>query len=353
MLIARPATLSDDKALFELARLAGPGFTSLAIGESALFKRLQKSVKSFNDTGKVSSDTAGDDTGDDKSTVRKDQLYLLMLEDIETGSIMGMSSVKAQIGITDPFFNFRILNLAQQSAVTGKRFDMEILMLVNEYAGASEVSSLFIKEEARGTGAGRLISQARYMLMASAPERFGEKVVSELRGHVDNTGYSPFWEAIGRKFFQMDFDEADRVSAKKNTQFISDLMPKHPIYAALLPDAAQAVMGQTHPLGAGARKLLEAEGFRYDGIIDIFDGGPSVSAPRDHIRTIKDSRRVTATTGDGEFPISALISNDKIKTFRAVFSSLRFEGGAAIFSRETMNALNLKNADTVRLWIKR
>jgi len=337
MLVARPAKLSDDKDLFELARLAGPGFTSLAVGEDALRERLEKSVKTFKSTGPSTSDS----------------VYLLMLEDTESGEILGMSAVKAQIGVADPFFNFRILKLAQQSAVTKKRFDMEVLMLVNEYAGASEVSSLFVKKSARGTGAGRLISQARYMLIASDVSRFGEKIISELRGHVDDTGYSPFWEAIGRKFFQMDFNEADQVSASLNTQFISDLMPKHPIYAALLPKEAQDVMGQTHPLGVGARRYLEKEGFRYDGIIDVFDGGPSVTAPSSDIRTIKESRRVTAVKGTGEFPLNGLISNDNLGAFRSVFSPIRMDYGEAVLPENVFKALKLESGDAIRVWIKR
>lgn len=337
MLIARPAKLSDDKNLFELARLAGPGFTSLAVGKDALFERLEKSVKTFKQDGPPTADS----------------VYFLMLEDNSTGEVLGMSAVKAQIGIADPFFNFRIMKLAQQSAVTKKRFDMEVLMLVNEYAGATEVSSLFVKKSARGTGAGRLISQARYMLIASDPTRFGDRIISELRGHVDDTGYSPFWEAIGRKFFQMDFNEADQVSASLNNQFILDLMPKHPIYAALLPKDAQDVMGQTHPLGVGARRFLEKEGFRYDGIIDIFDGGPSVTAPRQDIRTIRESRRVTAVTGDGEFSLNGLICNDNIRDFRSVFSPVRIDFGEAILPATAMNALNVESGDAVRMWIKR
>ena len=267
MLVARPATTADFDDLVALANKAGPGFTSLAVGEGALRRRLEKSEKSFSG----------------KTDISPNHVYLLMLEDSKAGKVCGMSAIKAQIGLRDPFFNFRILKIAQRSKVTHSRFDMEVLILVNEYAGATEVGSLYVTPDMRGTGAGRLISQARYMLMAADPDRFANRVISELRGHVDETGYSPFWEAIGRKFFQMDFNEADHISAEQDNQFILDLMPKYPIYAALLPDEAQAVMGQTHPAGEGARRYLEGEGFRYNGVIDIFDGGPSVSAPRDDI----------------------------------------------------------------------
>ena len=339
MLVARPAKLSDADALIRLAKKAGPGFTSLAIGEDALRTKLTKSVKAFNE------DTAR----------QPNQNYLLMVEDTKTDRVVGLSGIKALIGEQDPYFNFRILNIAQKSAVTDKRFDMEVLLLVNEYAGATEVGSLFVDENMRGTGAGRLISQSRYMLMAALPERFGNRVVSELRGRVDADGNSPFWDAIGKKFFHMSFSEADRISAEKDNQFILDLMPKYPIYAELLPQDARDVMGVTHPAGAGARHYLEAEGFRYDGVIDIFDGGPVVSAPLADIRTISDSRLLTLITGnvDEEKGFTALISNNGFEDFRSVLQPVNFKDDNVIVSQETLGALNLAAGETARVWIKR
>lgn len=337
MLVVRPANLEDLDALINLAEKAGPGFTSLAVGEEVLERRLHKSVVSFERDEKISSD----------------HIYLLMLEDQSSGKIVGLSAVKAQIGIKDPFFNFRILRVGRKSAVTNRRYDMDVLMMVNEYNGATEVGSLYVLPEMRGTGAGRLISQARYMLMASNQERFSDTVISELRGHVDDEGNSPFWEALGRKFFQMDFTEADHISAEQDSQFILDLMPRYPIYVELLPDSARAVMGKTHPAGVGARKFLEAEGFRYNGMIDIFDGGPSVSAPISDIRTIKDSRVLVPIVSTEPLRLNALICNNQISQFRCIFSKVGFDGEQLLMREEDIRALLLKDEEPVRIWIKR
>jgi len=112
MFVVRPAKESDFEALLRLAKLAGPGFTSLAVGQDALKRRLDKAVKSF----------------DSKTRRTPDHIYLMMLEDTDSGEVIGLSAVKAQIGVKDPFFNFRILNIAQKSAVTDQRFDMEVSM---------------------------------------------------------------------------------------------------------------------------------------------------------------------------------------------------------------------------------
>ncbi len=335
MLRARPARADDLPDILRLAKLAGPGFTSLAVGEDALAERLSKSVKSF--------------TG--PSAISPDHIYLLVVEN--AGEVVGMSAVKAQVGMRDPFFNFRILTVAQKSKVADKRFDMDVLVLVNDYTGATEVGSLFVMADQRGTGAGALISQARYMLMAADAARFAPRVISELRGHVDEQGVSPFWEAIGRKFFDMDFGEADYISAEKDNQFILDLMPKYPIYTALLPAPAQAVIGQTHPAGIGARRYLEREGFRYDGMVDIFDGGPSVSAPREDIRTIRHSRVLTLKAGVAQGELSALISRDSIADFAACMSAVEFDGETVIVPQSTLDNLGLNNGDSARICVKR
>lgn len=337
MLVARPANIEDLDAIVELADQAGPGFTSLAVGKDKLKQRLQKSIVSF----------------EVDSPLSPDHVYLLLLEDINTSRIVGMSAVKAQIGIRDPFFNFRVLKIGRKSAVTNRRYDMEVLMMVNEYNGATEVGSLYVLPDMRGTGAGRLISQARYMLMGADSSRFSDTVISELRGHVEDDGSSPFWDAIGRKFFQMDFTEADYISAEQDSQFILDLMPRYPIYVELLPKAAQQVMGKTHPAGLGARRFLEAEGFRYTGMIDIFDGGPSMSAPIQDIRTIKESRVLTPSVSTAALPLQGLVSNNDIKSFRCVFTNIGFDGDQLLMKQDDMQALLLKENQSVRLWINR
>ena len=90
----------------------------------------------------------------------------------------------------------------------------------------------------------------------------------------------------------MNFQEADEFNAAHGTQFIADLMPKTPIYTAMLPESARAVMGVPHPSGRAAMRMLEREGFAHDGYIDIFDGGPTMVAATDQIRTMREAREL-------------------------------------------------------------
>jgi arginine N-succinyltransferase len=342
MLIVRPAKIDDLDSFLELKRQAGPGFTSLAVEDSDLEQRLHKSVKSF--------------ANPELST--KSQIYLLMLEDGYGGEVVGVSAVKSLVGMEKPFFSFKVLNIIQSSSVANRHFDMQVMLLVNEYSGTSEVGTLFVKSKMRGTGAGRLISQARYMLIAGAPDRFSEKIISELRGKVDAKGYSPFWESLGRKFFKMDFNEADKITAETDNQFITDLMPKYPIYTELLSPEAQEVIGQTHPDGGGARRLLEAEGFRYENCVDIFDAGPTLVAPRDQIRTVSESQILgTHTLNEGvhaSLPAhKALMSNNKLEDFRAVYTDVKFADDGVCVPEKVLGALHISQGDEVRVFVDR
>lgn len=332
MLVVRPAGSADFDSLMELAQLSGRGFTSLPEDEPTLRERLALSEASFQ---------AG--------LAPLEAWYTLMLEDLETGIVDGVAGVKAAVGVKRPFFSFRVVTLAQSSPVLEMRFDHKALVLVNECAGWSEVGSLFLRPEKRKGGAGRLLAQSRYMLIGIEPQRFSEMVLAELRGWFDEDGSCPFWEHLASKFFRLDFDQADLMSASTNGQFILDLAPRHPIYTELLAPAARDVIGKVHRDGEAARAMLEREGFRYQGLVDLFDAGPTVAAPRDDIRTVRDARRLRVQIGEDAFGEEALISTTEVSRFRAVRAAVLIDGDAAILDRATAEALGVGEGDSVRV----
>jgi arginine N-succinyltransferase len=334
--VLRAAGPADLEGFKQLREIAGPGFTSLMLDDRAMAEKLALSEASF--ASPVA--TAGAER------------YFIALEHIETGQLAGCCGVKATIGEKPPFFNFRMITEAQSSAVVGKRFDMQVLIGVNDFTGCSEVGSLFLRPEHRAGGVGRALAQSRYMLMATAPRRFRERVVSELRGVVLADGTSPFWEAVGRHFFRMDFAEADKLSAITDNQFILDLMPQHPIYVDLLPDAARAVIGQCHKDGEGARRLLEWEGFTFSNVIDIFDAGPLMSAQRDHIRTLREARRMRLEAApDVSHGRRALIAAADLSGFRCVPARAAAANGVAGVTPAVFAALRLDAGAEALVWV--
>ncbi len=332
MLIVRPAAPPDLGSLMELAILSGRGFTSLPEDEATLLHRLTLSEASFG--GEMAA---------------REAWYTLMLEDSATGRVEGLCGVRAAVGVGRPHFSFRVMTLAQFSSAINTRFDHQALVLVNECAGWTEVGSLYLRPERRSGGAGSLLARSRYMLIGAEPKRFSETVMAELRGYFAPDGTCPFWDGVASKFFRLPFDEADHMVMSTDGQFILDLAPRHPIYVELIPDSAAEAIGRVHVEGEAARAMLEHEGFRGSGLVDIFDGGPTYSAPRDAIRTIERSTRLPARRGNPEKASEHLVSVDAIGTFRAVRTKVRIDAGAAMLDDEAMDALRIGEGDMVRI----
>ena len=332
MLVVRPAGPDDYEALAELAVLSGRGFTSLPEDEPTLRERLAVSAASFSE-----------------QIAPLEAWYTLLLEETATGRVEGVAGIKAAVGLKRPFFSFRVVTLTQFSSATKTRFDHSALVLVNECSGWTEVGSLFLRPERRSGGAGRLLAQSRYMLMAADPQRFAEQVLAELRGWFDDDGTCPFWETVGCKFFRLPFDRADLMSASTDGQFILDLAPRNPIYLELLPDAVQQAVGRVHRDGEPARAMLAREGFRPHNLVDIFDAGPTVSCRRDEIVTVRDSRVRRVKVADALEGPSQLLAHDAVAGFRAVRAPVVLDGEEAQISREAAETLHLQDGDPVRI----
>lgn len=339
MFVVRPARLDDLDRLMKLSRDKAPGMTTFPSTEEKFAERLQHSVAAFRDPV---------DLG-------KQSHYLLLLEDLETGNIAGTSALIVGIGLDKPFYSYRILHHTQTSQEPPVRVDTELLQLSNDFVGATEVATLFLDpeyrtEKYRSERLGKLISQARYLLMASHMDRFPSRVVAEIRGWVDDESNSPFWDAIGRHFFGLDFYEADDINGQGNSQFISDLMPTFPIYTAILPEAAQAVVGRPHDGAVPAVKLLEREGFHFSGSVDIFDAGPLFEARTDMITSVRNSVEGTlaGSVEGGHGAHTHLAANVDIANFRVAATSV-VEGTSGLWLPENAaSALGVSEGSTIR-----
>jgi len=170
-----------------------------------------------------------------------------------------------------------------------------------------------------------------------------------MRGVVDEHGFSPFWEALGRHFFDMDYPRADYLSVADKS-FIADLMPTCPIYIPLLPKSAQDVIGQVHENTKPALKLLQDEGFTDTGMIDIFEAGPIVMSRLEDVRIVKESaaEEVTEISGDEAEKARFIITNAR-KDFRACAGNVeRLSGGGVRLARRTAEPLEVKTGDRIR-----
>jgi arginine N-succinyltransferase len=269
----RPAAAGDLDALMDLASIAGEGMTNLPHDRDALLAKIDWSERSLQ-----------------RDVQEPDDEYYLLVMDDGSGRIVGTACLYSRLGAHWPFYSYKVSRVAHVSRDLGRSFSTKVLHLVNDFDGVSEVGGLFLRPDARQGGAGALLARSRYMFIAAHRARFGECVVADLRGWTQD-GASPFWQAVARPFFGGDFHQADLHNALHGNQFIADLMPRYPIYVTMLPPPAQAAIGRAHLDSEPARRLLEAEGFVHDGYCDIFDGGPTLCARTEAIRTVAQCRR--------------------------------------------------------------
>lgn len=326
----RPVRGSDFASVYEMAKLTGGGFTNLPPDKGALVEKIERSEAAFA----KQDDAPGDD------------MYMFVLEDPVEQRVRGTCQIFSMVGQRQPFYSYRKSTLTQHSAELGRTFRNEMLSLTTDYEGCSEVGGLFLHPESRAGGLGMLLARSRYLFIKAHRARFADRVLAELRGVIDTAGGSPFWDAIAGRFFGMNFQEADAFNGVHGTQFISDLMPKTPIYVPMLPESARAVMGVPHPSGRAAMRMLEAEGFAHEDYIDIFDGGPTVEAETDKIRTIREARALTFTGAhaDGKGK-TMLAAGGRLKDFACCFAQVCIEDDRATLDGQSAELLGLERGD--------
>ncbi len=290
MLIVRPVAIEDLDALEALARLTGVGLTTLPPDKKFLRKRLRASIASFEKIIEDPDAPAG-------------EAYLFVLEDQDAARIAGVCGIFSKTGGYEPFYSYKIETERDLSEQIKIDMEVPILKLLEDHNGPSEVGSLFLHPDYRQSGNGRFLQLVRFLFVAEKPQLFEPTIITEIRGVSDAAGNSPFWDAIGRHFFGIDFAQADYLSVV-NKRFIAELMPDHPIYISMLPKTAQDVIGVPHEQSRRAVANLEAEGFRFANAVDIFDAGPCYRCRRDDIRTVRQSRRAVVA-GVSESPIAS------------------------------------------------
>ncbi|WP_128893108.1 arginine N-succinyltransferase [Erythrobacter sp. HKB08] len=299
----RAARSDDLEPLYEMAKLTGGGFTNLPPDRKALTEKLDRAAKAFGRT----EETLGDDQ------------FVLVLENTETGAVRGTCQLFTQVGQQWPFYSYRLSTITQYSQELDRTVRAEILSLVTDLEGCSEVGGLFLHPNERAGGLGLLLARSRYLFIAMHRARFADRILAELRGIIDDRGGSPFWDGVAGRFFGMSFQEADYFNAINGNQFIADLMPKHPVYVAMLDDDARDVIGLPHPTGRAAMRMLENEGFAYEGYVDIFDGGPTMLARTDNVASVKNAKHAAIEGIDCTGGERALLATGQLTTFRACY----------------------------------
>ena len=343
MMIVREVALEDLDALWDLIEQANAGMTSLNIDKEQLADRVERSHFAFR-----------------RLTERAEGApYVFVMQDMDSGTLVGTSCIFSKTGGFEPFYAYRIVKETNYCDLLKQKHEIRSLQLIKTHNGPTEIGSLFLLPEYRGSGNGKLLSMSRFAYIAAHPKRFASQTIAEMRGFLDPNGVSPFWEAIGAHFFKIDFPRADSLSMI-DKQFIEDLMPKYPIYLDLLPEAAVAVIGRVHEQTEPALAMLESQGFVRTDQIDIFDGGPVVQCATQSITAVQASSQylISQESGVGtwrDYPEGQFYAKAIVTTSRSPFVAVQCEivmiDNRVWMDRLVLNALKVQRDD--RVWVLR
>ena len=335
--IARLAQPADLDALVHLGEIADPRVYTLPRSRPAVLAAIEHSVESAQRSVDVPAD----------------EHYLMVLED-RAGRLVGAAAIRATAGSQGAFFCFRNDVIHHASHDLKISNNVHVLSLSSDLTGHSQLQSFFVDPAAVGRADAALLSQARLALAAVDRHRFGQQFFASLAGWCDEQLASPFWDALGRRFFGMDFIDAERaVAGARNRTLIVELMPHYPVYVPLLPAAAQAAIGQLHDEAHLAYDILSGEGFEAENYVDLFDGGPILEAHASKLRILAQSQLLTAhalATADRPLARPALLARSgACADFRCTHAAVavHVDDGIALLPPEALAVLHLAAGERV------
>lgn len=333
MFLLRSVALSDLKDLYELSQLVF--FINLPPDEQIIEKKIKSSIKSFKNPSKEF----------------YKNYYIFVLEDLERDKVVGVSMIHAQHGTEqEPHYFLKVSQEHKFSKSINTGFIHGTLKLGHDTNGPTEIGGLVVNPELRNNPAklGKQISYVRFLFMGIYPEKFKPVVLSELMPPLDKQGNSPLWEAIGRRFLNMGYHEADTLS-RSNKEFILSLFPSDTVYETLLPLEARNAIGKVGKDTEPVKKMLANIGFKYTDEVDPFDGGPHYRAELKDITLIKNLKNGIINLNknfDAEKSETVLLTlNCTEHDFAAVRTEVNIDDEEIIVNPDLLKHFNLKSQD--------
>ena len=322
--LLRGARRDDVKGLVDLASQFS--LLNLPADKKVLGEKVERSIASF----------AGELT-------KREAEYVFVVEDLEAEAIVGSSLILAKHGTEDnPHTFFKIVKENRFSEDLGLGFIHQILQFKEDTDGPSEIGGLLVDRayRRRPEKLGKQVSLVRFLYMGMAQTEFEKRVLCELTPPLTDGGRSEFWEALGRRFTGLPYQEADMIS-QGNKEFIGSLFPKDDIYLCLLDSKARLVMGRVGVETRPAQHLLESIGFEYLHEVDPFDGGPHYGATVAEISLVKKGQWAQLHKADkANFVSHALVGFKRDGEFRAVYTAYDKQENKVIVPAQSMQVLD-------------
>src|SRR3989338_3849373 len=332
MFVLRSVRLDDFKQILSLSKMLNA--INLSTIPEELQRQVQRSVSAFS--GEV--------------RIKGEADYIFCIEDTESNKIIGTSMIMAQHGTREsPHFYFQVLRLEKFSQTIHSGIVHQVLRLGYDMDGPTEVGGLVLHPAFRHAGKhlGKQLSWGRFLYIAMHRRRFKDRVISEFLPPLTPDGKSPLWEAIGQKFTNLPYLEADRIS-RKNKEFILSLFPRQDIYICLLEARVRELIGQIGEDSLPAKKMLESIGFKYLEMIDPFDGGPHYGARMKDVTLVKKVKSLKfKKVNVRQWKEIGIVGHDKNDDFRAVATEYKTEGKNIYLPTEARETLGIEQGDAL------
>lgn len=333
MFIIRQATIDDAATLLKLAKMVH--FINLPADPDVISRKIVRSRRSF----------AG------KPISERDREFMFVLEDTETGNIIGTSSIVSTLswpGRPHTYLQVRERKLYSEDLCTGQVHTT--LQLDTDETGPSEIGGLILSPAYRGRKEklGALLSLVRFHFIGLHRDWFAERIIAEMMAPLTPDSRNTLWEYLGRRFINLSYAEADRF-CQHSKEFITSLFPRDEMYASLLPPEARNLIGKVGPETEPAKAMLEGLGFRYKGHIDPFDGGPYLEANVNDIPLVTNTRRATLGDPSKSYPHKGIVSVMQDGSFRAIRTPYAESGQSISIPADEAGALGVLGGDEVGL----
>ncbi len=325
---------AEENDVYQIVSLAEQfSLLNLPPDETVITSKIRRSLKSF--AGQLGKDEAE---------------YMFVIEDTESRKVVGSSTIIAKHGTDENPHNFlKVIKKERYSQDLGVGFIHTVLRFQQSSDGPTEIGGLLIDKNYRGRPEklGKQISLIRFLYIGMFRNRFEERVLCELTAPQSKEGRSEFWEAFGRRFTGLPYQEADRLS-HSNKEFIQRLFPEEDIYLTLLDSKARFVLGRVGEDTMPAKHLLESVGFRYANEVDPFDGGPHYICKTDEVETIRSGGWKQVVQQDkAPMEKSGLVGSEASGKFIGCSSSAKVVDDQITLPQTSLDLLKIKPGDRV------
>lgn len=344
MFLIRRVQNDDLDLLFKLSKMVF--FINLPADKDIIAEKIRRARASFEAAATGRPLALGEEG---KGAVKNSPLYMFVIEDLANRTVLGTSMIVAKMGTKGhPNLSFQLRRRECFSRDLQEGHTHITAQLFLDESGPTEIGGLILSPTVRRhpLKLGKQLSLIRFHYMGMHRKAVSDRIIAEMMAPLTGDGRSPFWEALGRRFINLSYRDAD-LFCQHSREFMLSLLPREEVYLSLLPPEARQVVGQVGSDTVPARRMLESIGFTYRDRVDPFDGGPHLEAETGEIKLVKDTRRAkfTGTCPANQAKTPGFFSCETDDgDFRALYAAAAVgDGGKTIkLPRDAAEALNLE-----------